>query len=169
MWFVAFGLGAYAGLMAASYNFQYIGFIWPLTAENRGLFLFLAISVIAPVVEESVKPAGLYLLKLTRARIKTREWIVLGAVAGLGFGLLENAIYATEALSHGIHAVLGVLALRTGLSLPVHMAATSIAAFGVMRWRKTGRIEELLKFLLVAISIHSVYNLLVAVAGGWLP
>lgn len=166
---MVFGLGAYAGLMASAYEIQYIGFVWPLTIEHRGLFLFLAISVISPVVEESVKPVGLYLLKLTQARMSARDWILLGAAAGCGFGVLENAVYAIGAMPYGGSAVLIVTALRFALPFPMHLATSSIAGFGVMRWRKSGRILELIRFLAVSITIHSFYNLLTVVAEGRLP
>lgn len=163
---IAFGLGAYSGLLAGSYEAQHLGFLFPLYFTHQALFLVIAVSLIAPIVEEQVKPLGLYLLKVSRTRLTLKKWVSAGTCAGLGFGLLENLIYFVAALLHGIGVGLMLLALRTMLSLPLHMIATSCSGFGVGLWSRSGRLGDLVRFLLLAMVIHSSFNLAAVLAAG---
>jgi RsiW-degrading membrane proteinase PrsW (M82 family) len=163
---IAFGLGAYSGIIAATYNAQYVGFFMPLYFAQPTLFIIIAISVIVPIVEEPTKPLGLYLLKLTKAKINPADWATAGAFAGFGFGLFENVVYTILALGHGASVALTLLVIRTLLSLPTHMITTSLAGFGVGLWAKRGELGSFIKFIILAIAIHSLYNLSIFWAGG---
>ena len=164
---IALGLGAFSGFIAASYTTAYAGLFVPMYFIRPTLFTIVVVCLIAPFVEEQVKPLGLYLLKVTKVRLGFGEWATLGAFAGLGFGLLENALYAgTAAFGYGTDAALTLLALRGLLSLPTHMIASSFAGFGVGLWAREGKLGSFIKFLILAMVIHGAYNFLAAVAGG---
>jgi RsiW-degrading membrane proteinase PrsW (M82 family) len=162
----AFGLGAYSGILAATYNTQYIGFFIPLYFVQPTLFTIIAISVIVPIVEEPTKPLGLYLLKLTKAKINPADWAIVGAFAGLGFGSFENVVYTLAALGHGVDVALMLLVFRSLLSLPTHMIASSLAGYGVGLWAREGGLGGFIKFLTLAMVIHGLYNLSIFWAGG---
>jgi len=163
---ICLGLGAFSGFIAASYNAEYMGLLAPLYFVKPTIFTIVVVSVIAPFVEEQVKPLGLYLLKLTKVRLCLGGWVALGAFAGLGFGLLENVLYTLMMFGYGAGAAMTLLMLRSMLSLPAHMIASSVAGFGVGLWAKGDGLGALAKFLGLAMVIHGLYNLTVVLAGG---
>jgi RsiW-degrading membrane proteinase PrsW (M82 family) len=156
---ISFGLGALAGLLAAYYNSQYIGTLAPVFFRSPSLFIVLAVSLVAPFVEEQVKLLGLFLFKATKKRLKVDQWAILGTFAGLGFGLFENIFYTFQVLlEYGTAAAMLVLLMRSLLSLPTHMITCSIAGFGFGLWATKFRFHSFLKYLLMAIAIHGLFN-----------
>ncbi len=163
---ICLGLGAISGFIAGYANVAYGGFAAPFYFINPTLFILVLVSVVAPFVEESIKPLGLYLLKEEeRVSFAIKDWALLGTLAGLGFGLLENSLYALEASAYGATVAATLLGLRTLLCIPLHMVATAITGFGLGLWARTGNAKYFLKFLVVAILIHGLYNFTVTVAG----
>lgn len=160
------GLGAISGFIAGWANVSYLGLAVPLFFIRPDLFVIFVVSVIAPLIEEPIKPLGLYFLKEEeKIVLHPRDWILLGTFAGLGFGLLENGVYAFQASVYGAAAALTLLGLRTLLSLPLHMIATTISGFGVGLWARTGNARYFLKFLVMAMFIHGFYNFTVTMVG----
>lgn len=160
------GLGAISGFIAGWANVTYGGLAVPLYFIRPSLFTIVVVSVMAPMVEEPIKPLGLYFLKEEeKVVLRFRDWVLLGTFAGLGFGLLENGLYAFQASTYGATVTAALLGLRTLLSLPMHMIATTITGFGVGLWARTGNASYFLKFLVVAIFIHGSYNFAVTMVG----
>lgn len=160
------GLGAISGFIAGYANITYGGFAVPFYFVSPTLFIIILVSVVAPLVEEPIKPLGLYFLKEEeRVSLRIKDWALLGAFAGLGFGLLENSLYAIEASTYGAAVTTTLFGLRTLLCIPMHMVATTITGFGLGLWARTGNARYFLKFLILAILVHGLYNFTVTMVG----
>lgn len=163
---ICLGFGALAGFIAGWANTSYAGLVTPLYFIRPNLFTIFVVSVIAPIVEEPLKPLGLYFLREEeKVSLRLRDWVILGTFAGLGFGLLENISYALEVSSYGVSVAFALFGLRTFASLPVHAIATTISGFGIGLWAKTGKTGYFFKFLVVSVLIHGLYNFTVTMMG----
>jgi RsiW-degrading membrane proteinase PrsW (M82 family) len=128
------------------------------------LFALVELAVVAPLVEETVKP--LVTLPLLRHLERPRDALLLGAVAGAGFAVMENVLYATA----GLRIWAGILAVRA-LGAAVHPLGTGLVTLGwhgVLRGRPNSGRRWLSGYGL-AIGIHALWNggatLLLALAG----
>jgi RsiW-degrading membrane proteinase PrsW (M82 family) len=128
------------------------------------LFALIELAVVAPLVEETVKP--LITLPLLRHLERPRDALLLGAAAGAGFAALENALYATA----GLRIWAGILAVRA-LGAAVHPLGTGLVTLGwhgLLRGQPDGGRHWLGGYGL-AIGIHALWNggitLLLALAG----
>lgn len=160
---ICFGLGAISGLVAAFAETNYSIFAIPVFFAGLGMIDVGAV-IFAPLVEEPSKLLGLFLLNTEEhLHLRLLHWVVLGAVAGMGFGLLENVAYffSTYSSSGYAEAILTVL-VRTLLSLPTHMTATSITAFGLGLWANDDRKDMFFVFLVIGMLIHGAYNFAVS-------
>jgi len=113
----------------------------------------VALGVVAPAVEEMVKP--LVTLPLLRHLKSPREALLLGAVAGAGFAAVENVIYATA----GLPVWTGILVLRA-LGAAVHPAGTGLVTVGWFRvlGRESGAGLCWLRGYGLAVGIHALWN-----------
>ena len=75
----------------------------PLAGFSLGVAEFLSASVIAPLVEESIKALAVYALYLgfRHEFDGVLDGIVYGALIGLGFGMTENVIYFLRSFGDG--------------------------------------------------------------------
>ena len=163
---ICLGLGALSGFIAGWANTSYAGLAVPLYFIKPSLFIIVVVSIVAPLVEEPIKPLGLYFLKEEeKITLRFRDWVLLGTFAGLGFALLENGFYAFQVLTYGTAATLTLLGLRTLLCVPLHMIATTITGFGIGLWAWTGNARYFLKFLVFAMFVHGFYNFTVTMVG----
>jgi len=90
--------------------------------------------------------------------------MILGTFAGLGFGLMENAVYTFNAFAAaGANAGLLLLLLRMLLCLPLHMIATTISCFGFGLWANTGKIKYFIVYILISMLIHGSYNFIASI------
>lgn len=133
---------------------------------------FLAAVVVAPFVEEALKPVGLFILG--RQRITgERQAFLVGALAGAGFAIVENMLYESGAARVGGAAWLVVVALR-GLVAALHPLATGLVAVGWYRSRP-GQRRPLWEGYLAAVGLHALWNFTVvslttlALVGAYLP
>lgn len=162
----ALGLGVIAGFIAGWANTIYAGFVAPLYFIRPSTFTIFVVSVMAPLVEEPLKPLGLYFLKEEeKVSLHLRDWVILGTLAGVGFGLLENVLYAFQVSGYGASVAFTLFGLRSFASLPVHTIATTISGFGIGLWAKTGKTSYFLKFLIVSMLVHGVYNFTITMIG----
>lgn len=160
---IALGIGAIAGFIAAFAEAFYIG-IAAVTLIFNGSVLALALAtVIAPIVEESVKPLGLLLLKEDQGlKFDLKSWAILGSLAGIGFGFTENVVYFLSALPYGWGVAFSLLLMRGLLTAPLHGISTTITGFGIGLWQKSQNPRLLLICLVAAMVIHGSFNLLVS-------
>ena len=93
--------------------------------QNAGAYslLFITIAVVAPLVEETVKPLAVVLLI---GRVGSAvEAFVLGLACGIGFDIVETSLY----ISSGYHDWLNVALTRTGAGL-LHGFGAAMVALG---------------------------------------
>ena len=125
--------------------------------------------VAAPIVEEALKPSGVYLLlgkwpHLLRNRLYTAY---LAALGGISFAIVENIIYlAVYSPEHSGAFVL----YRFTAPLAVHTLASFIVGFGInqrLLASVRGEVPFLSgnwKFFVAAIALHALYNIAATVA-----
>jgi len=93
--------------------------------QNAGAYslLFITIAVVAPLVEETVKPLSVVLLI---GRVGSAvEAFVLGLACGIGFDIVETSLY----ISSGYHDWLNIALTRTGAGL-LHGFGAGMVALG---------------------------------------
>ncbi|MEJ2733880.1 MAG: PrsW family glutamic-type intramembrane protease [Anaerolineae bacterium] len=141
----------------------------PLTEDLLSPWFLVAlveIAVIAPLVEEWIKP--LPLLPLLRRLPTRRDALLVGALAGTGFAVIENLLYAAMIGS----AWGGVLAIRAlGAALhPLGAGLMAVAWWSVLR-RDPGAPGRWARNYVLAVGIHALWNgtcvVLTAVAHAW--
>ena len=148
------GMGA--GFVAIWIEGIYIQDVFWVYSEST-LFVIIVVCVIAPLVEESVKPLGLYLIRTEEnPDLSIRDWTILGVLAGFGFGFLENLLYGLTLSFFNAEAGLLLFAIRSGL--PLHMITTGIASYGYGLSKLTGKILDFGKYLGIAVLIHGLFN-----------
>ncbi|HSE42968.1 MAG TPA: PrsW family intramembrane metalloprotease [Acidobacteriota bacterium] len=119
--------------------------------------------IVAPIVEEIAKGCILFIAMLRADSDGPADGIVLGAAAGLGFGMTENYLYFTQVYdASGFIAWASNVYVRTLYSAVVHCvcSATLGMAIGIAR-NSTGpkRLRVAIAGLLVAMGIHSFWNI----------
>jgi len=137
---------------------------------------FISGSLVAPVVEESVKGVAILLLFLLfRHEFDgILDGIVYGALIGFGFAMTENGLYLLGAMAEGGAGVwLTVVVVRTLVFGLNHGLFSAIVGMGLGYAATTGnafaRWGAPPLALLLAIVVHSVHNLSTALAAdmGW--
>jgi len=142
------------------------------------LFFFL---VVGPV-EEAVKLLSVRLYAYRKASFNTVvDGAVYGAVAGLGFATIENAIYIQRGLDlmgepTAAATAIGLLQVAAGsditvvraLAGPGHVVYSAFAGYylGLAKFNRDHRGPLVIKGLLVAALIHATYNSLAGIGAG---
>ncbi len=124
--------------------------------------------VAAPIIEEALKPSGVYLLlaKWPRAVAGRFYPAVVSALAGLTFGLVENVVYLSVYFPHHSHEMVMV---RYTAGLALHTTASFVFGLGInQKLIAAARGETPLfasnkRFFIAAIGLHSAYNIAVTV------
>ena len=116
------------------------------------IYFFVEVTVIAPLVEELVKP--LVTLPLLR-QLNRQETFWVGALAGAGFATIENILYA----GGGFSIWAGILLVRA-LGGALHPLGSGLVALG---WRdvllgKPKAFENWFKQYGLAVLIHALWN-----------
>ena len=136
---------------------------------------FIGAVVVAPIVEEAAKAAGLVLVM---ARFQREEdGMVYGIAAGLGFAATENLLYEVSALSIGISAYIMTAILRTISSTLLHATATGVTGLGVGKAKMEGKWVVLaMPYYLLAVAMHAGFNYVAGLSathpelmGEWTP
>jgi len=137
----------------------------PLGVLGMAAFFFL---VVGPV-EETVKLLAVRLYAYTRSAFDSVvDGAVYGAVAGLGFATIENALFIARGvgdlgLGAGVAALLGagggITAVRA-LAGPGHVIYSAIAGYylGLAKFNPDERGPIVVKGLLLAAAVHATYN-----------
>ena len=164
---LAFAWGAISGVFLAMI-FNTIGtslllvFLIQSGPVSEDLVLILSVVVVAPIVEEFVKPLVMFQNLSVRSNIdEVEDGIVYGAACGLGFGATENVLYglSEEAVSVGYLGILAVVILRTVSSILLHSIATSFTGHGISKHLVEGQpFSVVIKYYLLAVLIHAAWN-----------
>lgn len=125
----------------------------PLLSQPMVVFAILAgISVIVPLVEELVKPLGLWFL--APRGFSPAQGFALGAVSGATFALVESL--ATLSSVTGGDWLLLVIG-RAG-TLLLHIACSALVGWGLgLAWTRA-RYAQFAGLFLAALAIHGVWN-----------
>ncbi|MFB6195962.1 MAG: PrsW family intramembrane metalloprotease [Haloplanus sp.] len=182
-----FLLGVLTANFAAVLNSYTQGFFAGLGALGTILFFFL---VVGPV-EETVKLLAVRLYAYGHESFEAVvDGAVYGAVAGLGFATIENALYITQRLDEPTSAVglglvgaggdiaalpalggLGLIGAGGGITAvralagPGHVIYSAFAGYylGLAKFNPGDRGPIIVKGLLVAAFIHGTYNATVGI------
>lgn len=160
---MTFLLGVLLASVAAAVNttFQLVFSLIPLVGTV--LFFFL---VVAPV-EETVKWLAIRLYAFRSDHFDAViDGAVYGAVAGLGFATIENALYITQgfagATAAGTDAIVGAsqTAAARLLAGPGHVIYSAFAGYylGLAKFNRENAGPIVIKGLLIASFIHATYN-----------
>ncbi|RLM59852.1 protease PrsW [Halobellus sp. Atlit-31R] len=143
--------------------FRVFGFL------GSALFFFL---VVGPI-EESVKLLAVRLYAYTDARFDAvLDGAVYGAMAGLGFAVIENALYITRQLpNQGLDLGLGLIGVGGGITAvralagPGHVIYSAIAGYylGLAKFNPGKRGPIVVKGILLAAFVHATYNTTVGI------
>ena len=120
--------------------------------------------IAAPMIEESLKPCGVYLLlaKWPQALPSRFYTALLAALTGLGFALVENEIYLRVYFPEHSHEM--VLVRYTG-GLALHTIASFIFGLGINQKLVAAVKGEIplfsanKRFFITAMSLHAAYNI----------
>lgn len=130
----------------------------PLAADPIIVILALVfISFLVPLIEELVKPIGLYFSI-------GRNWspasgFALGALSGAGFALFENL-----ALGVSANAWLPVMVARIGTT-SIHLLTSGLIGWALVRAKNERRYWQLLGTYFLSVSLHGLWNGLALLAG----
>lgn len=122
----------------------------------------------APMIEEALKPSGLYLLlaKWPHALAGRIHIALLSALAGITFGLVENALYLKVYFPEHSH---GLMLFRFAAGLPLHAAASFIFGLGINRSLIAAMNGEIpfsavrKRFFIAAMALHASFNIAVTI------
>ncbi len=124
------------------------------------------LSVVVPLVEELVKPIGVWLLGARllggRRQLTPTEGMVAGMISGAGF-----ALYETLTISAAQTAWAPVVAMRTTTSV-LHITTTGLLGWALASAWQQRRYGRLVLSYLAAVLVHGIWNsnsFLAAVSG----
>jgi hypothetical protein len=124
----------------------------PYLTNPLVLLLILAFAaVLAPLIEEALKPAAVWLFG---KRLRSpAEGFALGALCGAGFALLEGMMAAS-----GATGMIGFgLAARAASSL-MHITASGLVGWGIASARLEKRYGRLALTYLLSVTLHGLWN-----------
>ena len=161
-----FFLGVLTATFAAILNSTLQPYFQGLAFLGSILFYFL---VVGPV-EETVKLLAIRLFAYSSDRFTTvLDGAVYGAMAGLGFAFIENALYirrnipvADVEFGLSLLGVGGGITAVRALAGPGHVIYSAFAGYylGLAKFNREHAGPIVLKGLLIAASIHGLYNVL---------
>jgi len=162
---ICLGLGATVGFVAAFGETFYAPLAFPvLIFSSQALFSIVVAVAVAPLVEEPAKSLGLLLLKEEeKLTFEIADWTILGSLSGIGFGFMENVVYAVGVLGYGVNVSLTLFLMRGLLTAPLHGITATLTGFGIGLWQKSGNARLLLIPLIAAMVIHGSFNLLASI------
>jgi RsiW-degrading membrane proteinase PrsW (M82 family) len=136
-------------------------------AEAVGLGGVVFFYLVVGPVEEAVKLLAVRLYAYRSSRFDAVvDGAVYGAVAGLGFATIENALYITGVA--GPTASPTVIAAARALAGPGHVVYSGIAGYylGLAKFNREYAGPLVIKGLVIAAFVHGTYNVTVGVVPG---
>jgi len=122
-----------------------------------GVLIFMA--GIVPLLEEAIKPIGVWLL--AKRRLTPIEGFTAGLISGAGFALVESLGYTSDSGQDWISSVL----LRAPTAL-MHILTCGLTGWGLARAISLRRLRWLLAGYGGAVAIHGLWNGLTITAAG---
>jgi len=171
-----FLLGVLFAGFAAVINamFAPAAFVLTEAAGVEALGLVVVFYVIVGPVEEGVKLLAVRLHAFRDVRFDAVvDGAVYGAIAGLGFATIENALYITGTTGDvgvGVFAAGGSVVTVRALAGPGHVIYSAFAGYylGLAKFNPDQAGPIVVKGLLIAAFVHGTYNALVSVLPAFL-
>lgn len=146
--------GGMFGIMAAAY-------------ENSGYGWYVGAFLAAPIIEEAVKPCGVYWLYGRRPQALSGPLYtaILSGLAGLTFGIIESLIYVAIYYSEYGELDSTFVIWRFTVCLALHTVCSFIVGWGIndklVDWVRGNVpfLEGNRKFFFTAMILHSLYNI----------
>lgn len=114
--------------------------------------LFSVVGIIAPFLEESLKPAALWVLR--KRSLTPVQGFILGLYFGGAFALVENA---GMVIQFGAEGWVENILLRASTAL-LHIACSGLVGWGYARSMQPGKNRAFWKPLLSAFFLHGIWN-----------
>ena len=121
--------------------------------------IFLLIAVITPLIEETFKPIGVYLL--LHRRISPAEGFAAGLLNGLGFALFESMLVSASS-----EEWLSTVLLRAPTA-GLHGLTTALVGYGLASAVTQRRYLRLVGCFSAAVLLHGVWNGLTLISAGY--
>ena len=153
-----------AGILNTIFTVSIIGILYGTSSENdlEVLAVFVGAVIVAPFVEEFIKPIVMFRNPQVKKEIdEVEDGIVYGAACGLGFGATENVFYGLTAgaTAGGIGGVFLIVVLRTFSSILLHLVASSYTGYGIAKYQVEGEsFGVVVKYYFLAVLIHAAWN-----------
>jgi RsiW-degrading membrane proteinase PrsW (M82 family) len=164
------------GVLTANFAAVVNSYAGPLFAGLGYLGTVAMFFLVVGPVEETVKLLAVRLYAYSRSEFDAVvDGAVYGALAGLGFAFIENALYITQNLPEsGMQTGLGLIGLGGGivgiraLAGPGHVIYSAFAGYylGLAKFNPGTRGPIVIKGLLIAAFIHAIYNSTVGIGSG---
>jgi hypothetical protein len=121
--------------------------------------VFMVIGVIAPFIEESLKPAALWVLQ--KRSLTPSQGFILGLYFGGAFALIENAGMVIQL---GSQSWSESVLLRAATAL-LHITCSGLVGCGYARSMQPGKTSAFLKPFLLALLLHGAWNSMAVLSG----
>jgi len=165
MLLVGCGVALYAGMV----NVTVLEFFFPgleladLVRADGSITLasLVAVSVLPPILEESLKFAVLWLAVYSKPQFnQIADGVIFGIMVGLGFSIVENIDYMLASSQISAGSLLVTTVIRTVATTMLHITATGFAGYGLARAKFLGReaYAGVAFYLGVAILLHAIFN-----------
>jgi RsiW-degrading membrane proteinase PrsW (M82 family) len=130
----------------------------------------LAAFFVAPIMEESMKPVGLYILLAYRPESLTNRFYTarLAAIAGAGFGIIESTVYVMVYVEDPSPEY---IAVRYTVPVLLHTVASFIFGFGIHQrlkasvWGQVPFLSGSWQYFVGAMALHSLCNITATILG----
>ena len=144
-----------------------LGILGAVVQELSSTSLLVAF-VAAPMIEEVMKPCGVYILLVRWPEVLTSRiyTALLAAIGGLSFAIIENIIYLQVYFPEHTRTL---VVFRYSACLTMHAACSFILGFGInqkLLASVRGEIPLLKgnkKFFFIPMIIHSLFNIMAVV------
>lgn len=165
------------GVLTAGFAAVLNGLLQPIFATLGAIGVVLFFYLIVGPVEEAVKLLAVLLYAYNDERFAAViDGAVYGAIAGLGFATIENAIYISRAVGEVGNLSLGLDLIGVGdditatraLAGPGHVVYSTFAGYylGLAKFNPENRGPIVIKGLIIAALIHATYNTTVGIGSG---
>jgi RsiW-degrading membrane proteinase PrsW (M82 family) len=141
-----------------------LGIMGAIFQEGQTTFGFLLLPFLgAPIIEEALKPSGLYLALLWWPRALNNQLFtaVLCSISGLVFGVIESLVYVTIYVEDPSDSF---ILYRFTVTLALHAIASFVVGLGINRgildWAagRTKLSKSSRNYYIAGVAIHAIYN-----------
>jgi RsiW-degrading membrane proteinase PrsW (M82 family) len=141
-----------------------LGIIGALFQEMQTTTTFLLLPFLgAPIIEEALKPSGIYLTLLWWPRALDNQLFtaILCSISGFVFGVIESLVYVIVYVEDPSD---GFILYRFTVTLALHAVASFVVGLGINRrildWAagRTKLAKPSRNFYIAGVAIHAIYN-----------